>query len=209
VDALLIDPPFGIGFNYKHREECNDPVAYWEWLSPIYTDCLSKLRVGGFSAVWQAQRYFRHFWEWFGEDIHIYAGAKNFVQLRKVAIQYGYDPIIISYHGVPLLRPSKPKRNIDFFVANTAKWVMQTKDIVRRHPCPRPIDQVEQLISNFVLDGGVGVILDSFLGSGTTALVAGQLNRYCIGIEISEEYCEIAAERCAADTIERIQKGEY
>ena len=40
-----------------------------------------------------------------------------------------------------------------------------------------------------------GVVLDPFVGSGTTAIVAENLNRKWIGIEITDQYCEIAVKR--------------
>uniref|UniRef100_A0A6M3LD59 site-specific DNA-methyltransferase (cytosine-N(4)-specific) n=1 Tax=viral metagenome TaxID=1070528 RepID=A0A6M3LD59_9ZZZZ len=45
------------------------------------------------------------------------------------------------------------------------------------------------------------IILDPFIGSGTTALAAKQLNRNFIGMEISEEYCKIARQRTAQETL--------
>jgi len=45
-------------------------------------------------------------------------------------------------------------------------------------------------------------ILDPFLGSGTTCYCAKKLNRYSIGIEIEEKYCEIAAKRCSQSVME-------
>jgi DNA modification methylase len=64
------------------------------------------------------------------------------------------------------------------------------------HPCSKPVD-IWQLI---MLRGSVkntDLILDPFLGSGTTAVCAKKLGRKCIGVEISEEYCSIAVKRLA------------
>lgn len=62
------------------------------------------------------------------------------------------------------------------------------------HPTQKPELLISELIKCASTDM---IILDPFLGSGTTAYCAKKLNRKCIGIEIEEKYCEIAAKRCS------------
>jgi site-specific DNA-methyltransferase (adenine-specific) len=197
VEALVTDPPFGIGFKYENKEQHSEADSYYAWLMPLLNSV--QLQKGGFFAVWQAQLYFQYFWQQFGSDIHIYCAAKNFVQLRKTPINYGYDPVVMKYVlGAPL-RPKKPKRNVDFFVSNTAGIVSNTNRIEKAHPCPRPLDGVIQIIDNFVVENGT--VLDLFAGSGTMLLAARQTNRKAIGIEIEEKYCEVAANRLRQEVL--------
>jgi len=196
VDAVITDPPFGIGFDYNGKGDvAKSAIDYWIWLSPKHKEMLRVLRPGGLTALWQANKYFRYFWDWFGDSIRIYAGCKNFVQLRKIPINYGYDPIIMKYLEGEPLRPKKPKRSIDFFVANTAGIVSDTTRIEKGHPCPRPLDQTREIVDNFSLPGGT--VLDPFMGSGTTGVACVQTGRNFIGIEIEPKYYKIAEKRIA------------
>jgi adenine-specific DNA-methyltransferase len=61
------------------------------------------------------------------------------------------------------------------------------------HPAQFPIAVIERIIKASSNENQI--ILDPFLGSGTTAVVALDLNRVVIGFEIREEYCDIAANR--------------
>ena len=197
-DCLITDPPFGIGFEYENGKELhNNSDDYYGWLCELLQLAETKLNAGAFMAVWQAQLYFKHFWQVFGDDIHIYCAAKNFVQLRKTAINYGYDPVVMKYKCGEHLKPIKPKRNLDFFVSNTAAIVSNTKRIEKAHPCPRPLDVVLEIMKNF----SIGTVLDPFAGSGTTLLAARQLNRKAIGIELEEKYCEVIANRMRQEVL--------
>jgi site-specific DNA-methyltransferase (adenine-specific) len=63
------------------------------------------------------------------------------------------------------------------------------------HPCPKPIRWASWMMQRASLERDL--VLDPFMGSGTTLRAAKDLGRYAIGIEIEERYCEIAAKRMA------------
>ena len=195
ADAVCVDPPYGIGFTFAgEKEQASNPADYWTWLGPIVAEMLRCLKPGGFFACWQSQLYFRHFWDWFGPDIHIYCAAKNFVQLRPTLINYGYDPVVMFYKpGGEPLRPEDPARSIDFYVANTAGVISDPERLERGHPCPKPLDLMRTILDNFVLPGGL--VLDGFTGSGSTGVAAIQTGRRFIGIERAPEYVAIARAR--------------
>jgi DNA modification methylase len=64
-----------------------------------------------------------------------------------------------------------------------------------KHFAMMPEKLASKILGLFSTSGDVA--LDPFLGMGTTAFCAKKLNRKCIGIEIEEKYCEMAAKRCS------------
>jgi site-specific DNA-methyltransferase (adenine-specific) len=67
------------------------------------------------------------------------------------------------------------------------------------HPAEKPIEAIFQLMQ--ALSTEAEIILDPFMGSGTTLRAAKDLGRRAIGIEIEERYCEIAAKRMAQEVL--------
>lgn len=66
------------------------------------------------------------------------------------------------------------------------------------HPAPFPVALIDRIVSST----NAQVILDPFMGSGTTAVVAQGLKRNFIGIELSKEYCEMAEKRLERNKIQ-------
>ena len=69
---------------------------------------------------------------------------------------------------------------------------LQGESAVRFHPTQKPEGIMRWCIERA---GGDGLILEPFMGSGTTLVAAKQLGRRAIGIEIEEKYCAIAVDR--------------
>ena len=65
-----------------------------------------------------------------------------------------------------------------------------------KHPATMPEQMAADHIRSWSNEGDI--VLDPFMGSGTTAIAAQKLNRRWIGVDISEEYCQLARERVAS-----------
>lgn len=65
------------------------------------------------------------------------------------------------------------------------------------HPAPFPVELIDRIISST----NAQIIMDPFMGSGTTAVVAAGLGRDFIGIEKSAKYCEAAIARLEKNKI--------
>lgn len=67
------------------------------------------------------------------------------------------------------------------------------QEMNNKHPAPFPVALIDRIIKS--TPEKAKIVLDPFMGSGTTALAAKKAGRDFIGIEISKEYCELARQR--------------
>ncbi len=61
------------------------------------------------------------------------------------------------------------------------------------HPTEKPVNLIKTLIANT----GPGLICDPVMGSGTTLCAAMDCGRQCVGVEINQTFCRVAADRLA------------
>ncbi len=191
ADAVVTDPPYGIGFDYGDGGHNDDPGSYGAFVWSVIRTAEILLPPDGYSVVFQSATT-AHMWpQWFPRDWRIFTAPKSFAQIRPCRPFQAVDFALYwrKDGGRQGKQPWHPKPGRDWFVSSETAATANRPD----HPCPRPIDLMLYLVALFVPPGRV--VLDPFNGSGTTLLAAKQLGRRAIGIEVDERHCETTARR--------------
>jgi len=193
IDLVLTDPPYGINFIPQRgtfNAIANDKFADWEfsyWLRKWAEACSQTLKDGGVS-----------FWFSGWSTSHLVYPALSQYWNVKSCIVWKKNNWGIGYH-------TRPQHEFVYLCHNgdVPKPENQYSDVWEFskengfHSCQKPVRLIGRCVGMYSSD----LILDPFLGSGTTAVAAKQLGRKFIGIEISEKYCEIAKQRLAQEVL--------
>jgi len=121
---------------------------------------------------------------------------------RKGGINFNKGYFLPTYEVIYLI--AKPK----FELAPKANsygdiWEFM-QDMNNPHPAPFPVDLVERIVTST----NAKIVLDPFMGSGTTAVAAKNQGRDFIGIDISPHYCDMARARLNGDTWQDWDSGQ-
>ncbi len=82
----------------------------------------------------------------------------------------------------------------DFLELTKSIWEFNTESAKKvKHPAPFPVELPRRAIELYTFKGDV--VLDPFVGSGSTAIAALQTGRHFVGYDVSQEYVEIANKR--------------
>lgn len=171
IDLVLTDPPYGLNSKMNGGSWGNTKTApeafHWDILVDI--DLLMRLvSIGMEIIVW-------------GGHYYSLPSSRRWLVWEKSQRMYSVADCELAWTNLD--KPSK-------------SWLDDRRpDGCNYHPTQKPIALLEWCIKQSSSTGGI--TFDPFLGSGTTAVAAKKLGRKCIGIEIEEKYCEIAAKRCS------------
>ena len=189
IDLVLTDPPYGIdltpqreGGKFKDTKVINDNSLEWldNYVEEVYR--ISK-NVACFFCGWQHIDKFKIALEKKFTIKNILIWNKDWFGMGN-NYRPNYEMIILCCK-TNLTIPSNNKSNILTYRRMSPQKLT--------HSCEKPIALLSDLISELSKEGDV--ILDTFMGSGSTIDSAKRLGRKYIGIELDEDYFNIAKER--------------
>lgn len=189
VDLVLTDPPYGVGEFYESWADTEENLA------ALISDVLPILRRIAKcslinSGVGPAFLYPRPDWmlAWFVTGAT--ARCKWGFSCWQPLLAYGSDPYLRTGKGG---RPDIIIGKLDDIVGSA--------EIDPNHPCAKPLMLWRRLLHRGS-PAETDLILDPFMGTGTTLIAAKDTHRKAIGIEIEEKYCEIAAKRLSQEVFQ-------
>lgn len=221
VDLIITSPPYNFGNRYENdsSEDTKNWNDYFSKLLSVWQQCYRVLKPGGRIAV-NVQPLFSDYvpthhiisqqlmklgllWKaevlWEKNNYNAkYTAWGSWKSPSMPYLKYTWE--FIEIFAKQTHKKTGEKENIDitdeeFKEWVYAKWKMSPEMKMKEfgHPAMFPEELPKRIIKLFSYKGDI--VLDPFNGVGTTTLVASNLKRRFIGIDISQEYCKTALKR--------------
>lgn len=189
VDLIVTDPPYGDNVSYgPHRIRVagnEHPLIALAVMSKAFRVLKPNSTAYMFCSMRHLdfiRTFFSHYTNFRTREVIIW---------NKLTMGIGpsfrkqYECILVLEKGKPIYRDPKMLNLLSYSRVRNSY-----------HPHVKPTELIKLLIRHSSIEGDI--VLDPFLGTGTTAVAARALNRHFIGIELEENYCRIARARLAA-----------
>ena len=192
--VIVTDPPFNIGYHYNTYDDDMDSQDYYEMLGAIF-------QYSPFVVIHYPEEIYKIAFQIgeFPDKVVSWVYNSNTAKQHRDIAFFGIKPDFKRY-GQPYKNP-KDKRIMERIakgeVARLYDWweINQVKNVSKdktKHPCQMPLEVMKRIIGILPDDY---TIVDPFMGSGTTGLACKFFNRDFIGIELDQEYYDIAKDR--------------
>ena len=204
VDHVITDPPYSEASHAMHdagKRWAQDQdgleraqLRFTHIDGPFLAQVLSAADVARWAIFTMDERlsaWLRHMpldgWKYVRTGVWIKPGAMPQFTGDRPAM--GYEPVVIMHRAGERMRWNGGGR----------AGIWQHTPVHGEHPTEKPIALYRSFIELFTDPGDL--ILDPFMGSGTTLRAAKDLGRRCIGVELEEKWCEVAAKRLSQEVM--------
>jgi site-specific DNA-methyltransferase (adenine-specific) len=224
---VFADPPDNIGCRYEGFEDrWDDNRQYIEWLSSLIWTVCDQQEVDffwlSFNRLWLFDLY-RSMSVLLHVEMRQFIWRYTFGQHNSYDCGSGYRPILrFMREGAklypdairePSLRQTRygdkranPKGRVPDDVWEFSRVCGSFKERKPWHPCQHPKALLRRMVLLSTQPGTL--VIDCFAGSGNMIEVCRELDRSCIGIEISEYYCKRIAETTGAELVVHHEEHE-
>jgi len=181
---------------YTHHNDCMPHNEYVKWQRECLKEMMRIIPEDG--AI-----FYNHKWRVQGgllqdrnDIINGFPVRQIIIWRRKGGLNFNAGYFLPTYEVIYLI--AKPKFKLAA-KANSYGDVWEfTQEMNNKHPAAFPAKLIDRIISST----DAKIVLDPFMGSGTTAISAINFNRSYIGIDLSPEYCEMAEKRIKQHNIQ-------
>jgi site-specific DNA-methyltransferase (adenine-specific) len=194
ADMVHTDPPYNINYEggSKKREKiANDKLEdFPKFLYDVYTTISTALKKGGAIYVWHASSETHNFIQQFLNAGFLFKSYiiwnKNNSTFGRSDYHWKHEPCIYGW-----LDGGSHKWHGDR--KQTTVWDIDRPSRSEEHPTMKPIPLCSKPIENSSQINDI--VLDVFLGSGSTMVASHQFKRKCYGMELDPKYCQVIVDR--------------
>lgn len=179
----------GLQKGYSNYDDCMPHDEYVKWQRGCLTEMLRIVSEQGavfYNHKWRVQSGLLQDRQ---DIVSGFPVRQIIIWRRKGGLNFNSGYFLPTYEVIYLIAKSKfkliPKAN-----AHGDIWEF-TQEMKNDHPAAFPVGLIDRIVSST----DAKIVLDPFMGSGTTAISALKLGRNYVGIDISPEYCKMAEKR--------------
>ena len=208
ANLVVTDPPYNVDVEETAGKILNDNMSdgdFYQFLLSMFTQVENHMEDDASIYVFHADTEGLNFRKAFKDAGFYLSGCciwkKNSLVLGRSPYQWQHEPCLYGW---------KKKGKHQWFSdrKQTTMWEYDLPKSSKDHPTMKPIQLMAYPIQNSSMRGTV--VLDPFLGSGSTLIAADQTGRICYGIELDEKFVDVIVKRyieVTGDTEVNVQRN--
>lgn len=193
ANLIVTDPPYNVNVEETAGKIKNDDMSdadFYQFLFNMFVNVEQSMEEDASIYVFHADTEGLNFRKAFKDAGFYLSGCcdwkKNALVLGRSPYQWQHEPVLYGW---------KQKGKHQWFSdrKQTTIWEYDRPKSSKEHPTMKPVQLMAYPIQNSSMRGTL--VLDPFLGSGSTLIAADQTGRICYGIELDEKFVDVIVKR--------------